>query len=64
MTKLGSILANSAKAIDVPIGVIIVKENTLISAGFNTRELSKLIGHAEIEAISRAKQKPRLLAPK
>ena len=54
--KLALSLANSAKAIDeVPIGAIIVKENTLISAGFNTREtLKKLTGHAEIEAISRA----------
>lgn len=40
---------------DVPVGCIIVKDNHIISYGFNTRESqSKISGHAEIQAIEDA----------
>lgn len=51
----------SKKALDnneVPVGCVIVKDNTIISRGFNKRERSKLItSHAEIIAITKAEKK-------
>ena len=51
--------AKKAALIDeVPIGCVIVKDNKVISRGFNKRELKKdVTSHAEIEAIRRASKK-------
>ncbi len=51
--------AKKAEAIDeVPIGCVIVKDNRVISRGFNHRENKRLvISHAEIEAINKANKK-------
>lgn len=43
---------------EVPIGCVIVKDNKVISRGFNKRELKNdVTSHAEIEAIRRASKK-------
>ena len=40
---------------DVPVGAIIIKDNKIISEGYNTREKEQnLLGHAEINAIQNA----------
>jgi tRNA(adenine34) deaminase len=40
---------------EVPVGALIVKDNSLVSTGFNTRELAlDPLGHAEINAIKEA----------
>jgi tRNA(adenine34) deaminase len=40
---------------EVPIGAVIVKNNRIISTGFNTRETAEdVLGHAEINAIKNA----------
>lgn len=45
----------SEKELEVPVGAIIVKNNEIISRGYNKRETSKnALLHAEIEAIYRA----------
>lgn len=52
-------LANkSIKYNDVPVGAIIVKNNKIISKGYNKREKNKLTtNHAEIIAITKANKK-------
>jgi tRNA(adenine34) deaminase len=52
-------LAQSASEIDeVPVGAIIVRNDQLISEGFNQREKkSSVLSHAELEAIQLANQK-------
>ena len=48
----------SLKYNDVPVGALIVKNNKIISKGHNTREKdSKVISHAEINAILKANKK-------
>lgn len=48
----------SLKHNDVPVGAVIVKNNKIISKGFNKREKNKLtINHAEIDAITKANRK-------
>ena len=48
----------SLKHNDVPVGAVIVKNNKIISKGFNKREKNKLtINHAEIDAITKANKK-------
>ena len=48
----------SLKYNDVPVGAVIVKNNKIISKGFNKREKNKLtINHAEIVAITKANKK-------
>ena len=49
-------LANKAEEInDIPVGAIVVKDNTIIGRGFNNRVLTKdPTGHAEINAIKDA----------
>jgi tRNA(adenine34) deaminase len=43
---------------DVPVGAIIVKDNLIISKGYNTREKNEdVMGHAEINAIRSASKK-------
>ncbi len=51
-------LAETAKSLgEVPVGAIIVKDNSIISTGFNTRELAcDPLGHAEMNAIIGATQ--------
>jgi tRNA(adenine34) deaminase len=46
-------LANKAQAIDeVPVGALLVCNNTVIGEGHNVRETSaRVLGHAEIQAI-------------
>lgn len=45
----------AAKIGEVPVGAIIVKNEEIISTGFNKREsLQNALAHAEIEAISKA----------
>ena len=42
---------------DVPVGCVIVKDNKILSHGFNTREINKHItGHAERQAIEAAEK--------
>lgn len=42
---------------EVPVGAVIVKNGEIISEGTNTRETKQsVIGHAEIEAITRAEK--------
>lgn len=50
------LLANKAEEInDIPVGAIVVKDNTIIGRGFNNRVLTKdPTGHAEINAIKDA----------
>ena len=57
--KLALKEAKKAEAIDeVPIGCVIVRNNKVISRGFNCRESKRLvISHAEIEAINKANKK-------
>lgn len=52
-------LANkSLKYGDVPVGAVVVKNNKIISKGFNKREKNKLtINHAEIVAITKANKR-------
>ena len=54
-------LIQAQKAFDkgeIPIGAIIVKDNKIISAGFNTREKTQqALNHAEIIAIKKACKK-------
>ena len=51
--------AKKAELIDeVPIGCVIVKDNKVISRGFNKREMKNdVTSHAEIEAIRKASKK-------
>ena len=43
---------------DVPVGAIIVKDNKIISKGYNTKNIKKCaINHAEINAIEKACKK-------
>ncbi len=51
-------LANTAKSLgEVPVGALIVKDNSIIGTGFNTRELAcNPLGHAEMNAIIGATQ--------
>ena len=43
---------------EVPIGAVIVKNDTIISCGYNKKESSSsIISHAEIEAIVEAEKK-------
>ena len=42
---------------DIPVGCVIVKDDKILSYGFNTRETSnKISGHAEIQAIEAAEE--------
>ena len=58
---LNTIIRLSKKSLkydDVPVGCIIVKNNKIISKGFNTRQkYKKIINHAEINAILKANKK-------
>lgn len=48
----------SMKHGDVPVGAVIVKNNRIISKGYNKREKeNKIINHAEIDAILKANKK-------
>lgn len=49
-------LAHTAQSLgEVPVGALIVRDNSLVSTGFNTRELAQdPLGHAEINAIKGA----------
>ena len=48
----------SSKYNDVPVGAVIVKNNKIISRGFNTREKNnRITSHAEINAILKANKK-------
>ena len=48
----------SIKSGDIPIGAVIVLNNTIIAKAYNTREKNQMvIGHAEINAISKANKK-------
>jgi tRNA(adenine34) deaminase len=49
-------LAETAKSLgEVPVGALIVKDNSIMSTGFNTRELAcDPLGHAEMSAIMAA----------
>ena len=43
---------------DIPVGALIVKDNLIISKGYNTREKNEdVMGHAEINAIRKASKK-------
>ena len=57
--KLAIKEAEKASKIDeVPIGCVIVKDNKVISRGFNRRENKMMVtSHAEIEAINKANKK-------
>lgn len=47
-----------SKANDVPVGAVIVIDNKIVAKAHNTRELKQLtVGHAEINAISKANKK-------
>ena len=54
--QLAISLAQSAQKLgDVPVGALIVKNNILVSTGFNRREIDQVsTRHAEIVAIERA----------
>jgi tRNA(adenine34) deaminase len=54
--RLAISLAESAQSLgDVPVGALIVKDNAIVSTGFNHREMDQMsLGHAEIVAIERA----------
>ena len=42
---------------DVPVGAVIVKDNTVISCGFNQKEINNCVmAHAEIIAIKKAEE--------
>lgn len=42
---------------DIPVGAVIVKDNQIISSGFNTRRIDNFItSHAEIIALQKASQ--------
>jgi tRNA(adenine34) deaminase len=41
---------------DVPVGCVIVKDDEIIAAGWNRRELADATAHAEVEAIRKACQ--------
>ena len=56
--KIIRLAKKSLKHNDVPVGAVIVKNNKIISKGFNKREKNKLtINHAEIDAITKANKK-------
>ena len=56
--KLIKLSIKSLKCSDVPVGAIIVKDNKIISTGYNKREKNrKIISHAEIDAILKANKK-------
>ena len=57
--KLALKEAKKAELIDeVPIGCVIVKDDKVISRGFNHRESKRMVtSHAEIEAINKANKK-------
>ena len=56
--KLIKLANKSLKFSDVPVGAIIVKNEKVISKGFNKREKNKkIISHAEIDAILKANRK-------
>ena len=52
-------LANEAKKIEeIPVGAIIVKNNKIVSTGFNKKEIKKnSLFHAEMECIFKASKK-------
>ena len=48
----------SLKTKDVPVGAVLVRNNTIISKGHNTREKDhSIISHAEINCITKASKK-------
>ena len=56
--KLIKLANKSIKHGDVPVGAIVVRNNKIISKGFNKREKeNKIINHAEIDAILKANKK-------
>ena len=56
--KLIMLAEKSLKYGDVPVGAVIVKNNKIISTGYNKREKeNKTINHAEIVAILKANKK-------
>lgn len=58
MEKAIELAKKADKYGEVPIGAVVVKDNKIISCGFNKREKSKnAINHAEIIAISKACRK-------
>ncbi len=55
MHRALELAAEAAAEGEVPVGAVIVKDGTLISAGRNRRELGKnALAHAEVEAINGA----------
>jgi tRNA(adenine34) deaminase len=56
--ELAFSLAESAESFgDVPVGAVIIRNNSVVSSGFNTRELQcNPLGHAELNAIKSAAQ--------
>lgn len=58
MAKAATLAARAAQLGEVPVGALIVKNNELISYGYNKRErLHSPLAHAEAIAIQRASQK-------
>ena len=58
MKKAISLAQKATKNGDVPVGCIIIKEDKIVSKGYNKREHSKnATAHAEIIAISKACKK-------
>ena len=56
MKQALNVAQNALKTGDVPVGCIIVKDDEIISAGWNRRELADATAHAEVEAIRKACQ--------
>ncbi len=59
MQKAISAAINSAEAGDYPLGAVIVKDDKIITTGYQTvkREFDPVNGHAEIDAIRKACRK-------
>ncbi len=50
-------ISAASNPFDVPVGCVIVKDNKIISYGYNSRESNcKVTGHAEIQAIEEAEK--------
>lgn len=58
LNKIYNLAVKAYKKNEVPVGAIIVKNNKIISKGYNKRQTKKnLFGHAEIECIIKAERK-------
>ena len=54
MRKAMEAARNALETGDVPVGCVIVKNDEIIAAGWNRRELGDATAHAEVEAIRNA----------